>query len=113
MQRHDDRNMRPGRWKLAGLAASAGWIVGAAIYLQYTDIRAAKFLRNAAFEICDYVSHRLIAYANCWADLTKIAASLDNVWASLALLSLAPVLFVWLVAYMVQKLWQWARASRR
>ncbi|MBI4273070.1 MAG: hypothetical protein HY659_00020 [Rhizobiales bacterium] len=104
--------MRLERLKLVGIAIAAGWIAGAILYLQHADIRAAKFLRNSSFEICDYVNYHLALYSGCWHDLMKIAASLDNAFANLAILSLAPVLLLWLAATIAQKLWRLMRASR-
>jgi hypothetical protein len=85
--------------------ASAAWIAGAALYVTYADIRLAEFLRNSAFEVCDYVSYRL-QYGNCWHDLMKAAAFLDRPWANLALVALAPLPMIWLTARVVPKFWR-------
>jgi hypothetical protein len=104
--------MRPGRCKLVGFAVGVGWIVGATTFVRHADIRVARFLKDSTFEVCDYVSHRLVAYAECWRDLMTLASYLDNVWADLALLALAPVLLLWLAALVARKIWRSARASR-
>ena len=104
--------MRPGRCKLAGLAVSAGWIVGAALLVRAADFRAAKFLWNSAFEVCDYVERRLFAYADCWRDLMALASALDSVWADLVLFALVPVALLWLAAWAARQLRQGTRASR-
>ena len=88
--------MSRGRWKLAALAAGVGWFVAVAAYVRYADIRAAKLLKDSAFEVCDYVGHRLVGYADCWRDLMTLASYLDNDWADVALLALAPALLLWL-----------------
>lgn len=88
-------------------------MVGAAIFLRYADIRAAKFLRNSAFEICDYVNHHLGHYGNCWHDVMNVAAYVDDGWTDIAMVSLAPILFGWLVIFITMSLWQWLHSSHR
>jgi hypothetical protein len=108
-RRHHDDAMRPRRATIFALAVSAAWIAGAAIAVRYADLRAAKFLRNGAFEVCDYVGYRLFAWPDCWRDLMAAASALDTVFADLALLALAPVVLAWLAALCVRTLRRWAR----
>ncbi len=101
--RHNDCDMSRRRWNLVGLAVGVGWFVVVAAHIRYADIRAAKLLKDSAFEVCDYVSHRLVDYADCWRDLTTLASNLDNAWANFTLLALAPALLLWLAAWAVTK----------
>ncbi|MGQ0677056.1 MAG: hypothetical protein ACT4N4_13350 [Rhodospirillales bacterium] len=93
-----DSGMNGARWKFLFLAAGVGWFAATAAYVRYAEFRAAKLLKDSAFEVCDYVGHRLVGYADCWRDLMTVASYLDNDWANLALLALAPALSLWLAA---------------
>jgi hypothetical protein len=57
--------MRVPRWMRIGLGMSAAWIAGAAIAVTYADLRIARLVRYAAFEVCDYVNHHLWNWGNC------------------------------------------------
>jgi hypothetical protein len=97
------------RW--AGVVLSAAWIAGTAAYLTHADVRAGTFIRNSAFEVCDYVGYRLGDYADCWRDLMKVAGLIDDPWTSLALISLAPVLLAWSIQRVTGRVWQWLRSA--
>jgi len=90
--------MNRGRRNLVGLGVGVGWFVVVTAYIRYADIRAAKSLKDSAFEVCDYVSYRLVEYPDCWRDLITLASYLDNAWVNLVLFALAPALLLWLAA---------------
>jgi hypothetical protein len=92
-------NMRIARWARIGMAISAAWIGCALTALTYADIRVARFLRYAAFEVCDYVNHYVCHCGNCWRDVMNVAAFVDQPLMNLALIALAPIVFAWLCAY--------------
>jgi hypothetical protein len=91
--------MRIARCTRVGMLLSGAWGVGVATSLVYADLRAGSFLRNSAFEVCDYVNYHLHDYGSCWRHLMKVADVVDHSWVGLAVLSLAPVLFAWLGGY--------------
>jgi hypothetical protein len=97
------------RVKPVAVVLAAAWLALAAPLALVADLRAAKFLRNGAFEICDYVTSRVPAYAGCWHDLMRLAAALDNPWANLALVALAPLLLAWLAILAVRGVRRLAR----
>jgi hypothetical protein len=102
--------MHVARWTRIGMLISGAWIVGATTCLAYADIRAGRFLRNSAFEVCDYVNYHVRHYASCWRDLMKVAAFVDHPWANVAVISLAPILLVWLGAHVTLRLWRWVHS---
>jgi hypothetical protein len=77
----------------------------------YADIRAGTFVRNSAFEVCDYVNYHLRDYASCWRDLMQVAAFLDHAWTSVAAIVVAPVVLAWLGWHITPRIWQWVRSS--
>jgi hypothetical protein len=103
--------MRTSAPKRIGVVLSLAWLIGATAWQLYAGFRISRTLTNGAFEICDYVNYRLMEYNDCWQDLTRAAAFLDGSWSNLALISLAPILFGWLAAYIALVVWRSVRAA--
>ena len=78
----------------------AGAIIGQA----YGDVRIARFLRYSAFEVCDYINYHLCHCGNCWQNLMKVAAFVDQPLINFALIALAPIALGWLCAYVALRI---------
>jgi hypothetical protein len=94
-----------------GLIVSAAWITGTVIWLTFADMRIARFLRYSAFEVCDYINYHMCHCGNCWRDLIKAAEFVDHPLINLALISLMPIVLVWLGASVTLRVWHWGRPS--
>ena len=92
-----------------GLIVSAAWIVGTVI-LVFADIRVAKLLRYSAFEVCDYINYHFCYCGNCWRNLMKAAEFVDYPVVNFVLLSLTPIVLVWLGVSLTLKVWQRVRS---
>ena len=88
--------MRLERWSGIAVGLSAAWIVGSALALWATGFRVAGFLRNSAFEVCDYAIHHFGTSADCWRSMMRTADLLDGRLADIGVVALAPVLLGWL-----------------
>jgi CO dehydrogenase/acetyl-CoA synthase alpha subunit len=91
------------RWVRIGLGISAAWIASAAIAVAYADIRVARFLRYAAFELCDYVNRYVCRCGNCWRELMDVAAVVDEPLINFSLMALAPSAVAWGVAWFARR----------
>ena len=87
--------MRVPRWVRIGMGMSAAWIASAAMAVTYADIRVARLLRYAAFEVCDYVNRHLCNCGNCWRELMDFASFVDQPVINFALIALAPIGVAW------------------
>ncbi len=90
--------MRVPQWLRIGMGMSAAWIAGVAIAVALADIRIARLLRYAAFEVCDYVNHQLSLWGNCWRELMDFASLVDQPIINLALIALVPIAVSWVGA---------------
>jgi hypothetical protein len=77
------------------MGMSAAWIAGAAIAVTYADLRIARLVRYATFEVCDFANHRLCQCGNCWRVLMDFASLVDQSVINLALIALAPIAVAW------------------
>jgi hypothetical protein len=96
--------MHIARWVRIGLAISSAWIVGALVADAYGDIRVARLLRYAAFEVCDYINHYVCHCGNCWQRLMNFASFVDEPVMNLALVALGPIVLAWLCAWLSRRL---------
>ena len=82
------------RWVRIGIGISSLWIAASAIALASADLRVARLLRYAAFELCDYANHHLCRCGNCWQDVMALAAFADHPLANFGLVALAPMVLL-------------------
>ena len=98
------------RTQIAMIVVSGAWIVGVLASLAFADIRVARFIRYAAFEVCDYINYRMWRCGDCWRDLMNVAWFVDYPLVNAALISLAPVALIWSAACSTLRLWRWVRS---
>lgn len=98
-------------WQQVGIVVSIVWAIGAAIYQRNADVERAQNFANYAYKVCTdtkSLSHDN-ELASCSQEREKnMAVWLKGSWGNVAIVSLAPIPFGWLAAYIFIGIWRGA-----
>jgi hypothetical protein len=106
--------MRLTKWQRIGIVISIVWALSAGIYQRNIDIQRAEHFVDLAYRACTEAKylHHDYDFESCSRESEKNwAIWLEGSWGNVAYISLVPIPFGWIAAYLTIKIFRWVKAE--